>query len=82
MIHYTILDMGTVLEDPAGGCTMTENAVVGGVPVLLRRAANGGACIERVLSTDPADFLRPELTPGTAVVARDNGAGIAVHTLG
>ncbi|MDI6906598.1 MAG: YlzJ-like family protein [Thermoanaerobacterales bacterium] len=68
MILYTVLDMGSVMEDQGAGTTTAENAVVGGVPVILRRTGDGSAFIERVMSTDPQDFLRPELSPGTPVV--------------
>lgn len=74
MILYTVLDMGSVMEDRAGGTATTESAVVGGVPVILRRTGDGSAFIERVMSTDPQDFLRPELSPGTPVVFNEGEA--------
>ncbi len=64
MILYTVLDIESVLGDPAGTEVALENAVVDGIPVLVRRSNNGNVFLERVLSTDPYDFLRPELAPG------------------
>jgi len=74
VILYTVLDMGSIIGDQAGEAGTEENAVVGGVPVVLRRTAEGSAFIERVLSTDPEDFLRPELTPGTPVIFKEGMA--------
>ncbi|ACA59345.1 YlzJ-like family protein [Candidatus Desulforudis audaxviator] len=67
MILYTVLDIESVLGEPAGAEGVLENAVVDGVPVLVRRSKAGNVFLERVLSTDPYDFLRPELTPGSTL---------------
>lgn len=72
MILYTVYDVESVLSTADTTPSALENAMVGGVPVLIRRAKEGAASIERVLSTDPNDYLRPELTPGTPVVFRDH----------
>jgi hypothetical protein len=38
-----------------------------GIGVLCHPMPDGSARVERLLSTDPADFLRPELSPGEVV---------------
>lgn len=68
MILYTVLDIESVLHTPAEDAQgVLENAVVAGVPVLVRRTKNGNVSLERVLSTDPYHFLRPEFAPGSTL---------------
>ena len=40
-------------------------AVVGGVQVLVSPSYDGRNRVERVISTDPTDYLKPWLFPGT-----------------
>jgi hypothetical protein len=51
---------------PAAGteAALREVPLARGGRLLLRRGT-AGECVERVISTDPRDFLRPELQPGT-----------------
>lgn len=69
---YTIMPIEMVLADgnnaekgQAGAAVMAElQGELQGAGVLCHPMPDGGARLERLLSTDPADFLRPELSPG------------------
>ncbi|MDA8097146.1 MAG: hypothetical protein C4575_12345 [Desulforudis sp.] len=69
MILYTPVQPELVFEhyqeDP--GPPETMECAIGGVQVLVTRTGLMQGCIQRVLSTDPMDFLNPGLTPGTVV---------------
>jgi hypothetical protein len=47
-----------------------EEAEVAGTKVVIERIAPFESRIVRLLSTAPADYLRPELQPGVAVIYR------------
>ncbi len=67
MILYTPAQLELVF----GGSKETpryRTALVDEIPVLVRETGAGCGRIERILSTDPADYLRSELSPGTPVV--------------
>lgn len=52
-------------EGVAGGPVRPEEAaLVGGTRLLLRRDTHGRAVIERIISTEPRDYLDPRLQPG------------------
>jgi len=42
-------------------------AVVGGVQILVSPSYDGRNRVERVISTDPADYLNPRLAPGALI---------------
>jgi len=66
MLHYTILSLDRVGE----GADAVSH------PVLVRHRGrcvyghfgpDGSFCCVNLLSTDPADYLRPEYSPGTVL---------------
>jgi len=64
MVLYTPLALEDVLASPdsqAGEPWLTH---VGGRPCLVRRGPSGQVVMERLLSTDPADFLDARFQPG------------------
>ena len=68
MILYTPMQLELVLE----GFDTTEypvqqEALYGGVPVLLEYTAGGKKKIAKLLSTNPYDYLRPDLYPGKII---------------
>ncbi len=71
---WTVLPMELVLD----GWEMPrayEEAVVAGVPVVVERLAPDESRVVRLLSTAPADYLRPELQPGVTVKYKLAAAG-------
>lgn len=66
MILWTPMQLELVLE---GLEKMTapdyEEISVGGVPMVVERTGSGRSRIAKLLSTDPADYLRAEYTPGS-----------------
>lgn len=44
------------------------NQVIDGVPVQIMVTGNGSARIERILSTDPQDYLKGTLQPGQEIL--------------
>lgn len=54
------LDAALALEDGLAGRCLCR----------FRRGADGSCVIERLISTDPADYLRRELAPGQAIRPR------------
>jgi len=68
MILYTPMQLELVLS---GLDNMTnefdKKASVNGVPVIVRQTGDGKQKIIQLLSTNPADYLRSELYPGTVV---------------
>lgn len=52
-----------LMEDEDAPTSLFEMSV-GQARVLLESAPDGTRRVHRVLSTDPADYLRPELQPG------------------
>ncbi|HLT58375.1 MAG TPA: YlzJ-like family protein [Limnochordales bacterium] len=63
MILWTIVPVEWVLEEDGPSPPLMDVAV-GALRLVLEAGADGSARIHRVLSTDPADYLRPELQPG------------------
>lgn len=66
---YSIMPPEVVFEVlEAGGAngmgTLEETVLVGGPRLLLRRDARGRGVIERIISTEPRDYLDPRLQPG------------------
>ncbi len=71
MILYTVLDVESCLRDEKEEVPQYEEVLVDSVPVLVKRHGTDIAIIDRVLSTNPTDFLNPDLSPGTRVTAVD-----------
>ncbi|HNU94628.1 MAG TPA: YlzJ-like family protein [Bacillota bacterium] len=73
---YTIIPLEEVFAAPAWATSSTGSAaappipvpaVVGGVQVLVSPSYDGRHRVERVISTNPLDYLDPRLTPGAMV---------------
>ncbi|MFZ5633915.1 MAG: YlzJ-like family protein [Bacillota bacterium] len=65
MILWTPMQLELVLEGLEDMCPPEYGQVYHrGVPVLVERTRDGRHKIARLLSTDPADYLKPEYTPG------------------
>lgn len=68
MILYTPVQLELVLE----GFDKTsypdyKELKYNGVPMLVEEAGFGRKRIVKLLSTDPFDYLKPELTPGSII---------------
>lgn len=61
---WTIVPTEWVLDEDETPSSVLEMSV-GQAKVVLERSSDGTTRVQRVLSTDPADYLRPELQPGT-----------------
>lgn len=75
MFLYTVVPPEEIWDDSSSGTE--QGAAVNwvetshhGVPVLARRTPDG-LLVERLLTTDPYVYLRPEFTPGTPVVSEE-----------
>ncbi len=68
-----VFGMGQNAEDGLTGAPVW--AELQGIGVLCHPMPDGGARLERLLSTDPADFLRPELSPGAVAYGLHMKAG-------
>lgn len=66
MLLWTVLPEELVLEQ-AGPPPVYEETDIAGTRMLVERVPDGRCRIVRLYSTDPRDFLRPELQPGTLV---------------
>lgn len=71
MIIHTVMPMELVFPSEPGELRLLACS---GRQVLARRSAIGW-CVERLLSSDPADFLDPRWQPGTPVVGVDAADG-------
>ncbi len=66
MILWTPMQLELVVEGLEEMCPPNYSRVVyRGVPMLVERMADGRSRIARLLSTDPADYLKAEYTPGS-----------------
>lgn len=67
MVLYTVIPLENVLgeDDAEIGEVLTVN--VGGVNATVRPDAGGYGVVERLLSTNPEDYLKSELAPGARV---------------
>lgn len=66
VLLYTVLPLEQVLEGIEVVRPYRE-IVVRGVPALAEEIETGRGRLVRLLSTDPFDYLLPELAPGTEV---------------
>lgn len=67
MIIHTVMPMELVFPSEPAALRLLD---CGGRQVLARRD-EAGWCVERLLSSDPADFLDPRWQPGTPVPGSD-----------
>ncbi|WP_044642769.1 YlzJ-like family protein [Risungbinella massiliensis] len=68
MIHWTIYPTEYVASQFTPETSLhIEEVMIQGISVQILVQENGEAQIFRVLSSDPQDYLRAELQPGTAV---------------
>lgn len=68
MILYTPVQLELVLSGLDQMTRAGERITsVGGVSVLVQKDAQGQEKIVQLLSTNPADYLRRDLSPGTTV---------------
>ena len=71
MIFYSIYDTSFVFGNRGLDDVSTNNSFcemnVDGVMVQVSRSNNSELRIERILSTNPKDFLNPKLQPGSVV---------------
>lgn len=64
MIHYTLLDPQVIWSNPNQDLSRLEERVIDGVRVIFNRNSDTTWSVARIISTNPADYLRPELQPG------------------
>lgn len=68
MILYTPMQLELVVE---GLEEMKEPAArlveIGGVPLIIEDTGPGESRVVRLLSTEPRDYLRPDLYPGAVI---------------
>lgn len=69
MILYTIYDPEYVFGTQQNNASYSEMSV-DGVTVQICQTSNSEARIERILSTNPADFLNPKLQPGCIITRK------------
>ncbi|MCL6612397.1 MAG: YlzJ-like family protein [Peptococcaceae bacterium] len=68
MILWTPMQLELVLEGIEDMCPPQHSTVsYRGVPMVVEKTASGQGKIIRLLSTDPADYLKAEHTPGSFV---------------
>lgn len=63
-MFYTIYPLEMVLEEDSGTGPALVELSVGGRTVVAAQTAGGGLTLQRLLSTDPADYLDPSFQPG------------------
>ncbi len=68
MILYTPMQLELVLAGIEQMDRPAERKVtINGIPALVQDTGGGKSGLVRLLSTDPADYLRKDLSPGTIV---------------
>ena len=65
MIYWSIIPEEVAFQDWDKELTLQE-VIYKGKTMTVRSGA-GGATIERIISTDPKDFLNKDLTPGSKI---------------
>ena len=70
MILYTPLPLQLVLAGDGEFKPSYEEVNIRGCKVLVERMSSTQATVVRVLSTDPAHFLDPSLSPGAVITFR------------
>lgn len=73
MIHYSIYDTSVIFGNQGFGLSSNQASLnysdmnIEGVMVQVSRSNNSEIRIERILSTNPKDYLNPKLQPGSIV---------------
>ena len=73
MIHYSIYDTSVIFGNQGFGLSSNEantnysDINIEGVMVQVSRSNNSELRIERILSTNPKDYLNPKLQPGALI---------------
>ncbi len=73
MIHYSIYDTSVIFGNQGFGLSSSQTNInysdmnIDGVLVQVSRSNNSELRIERLLSTNPKDYLNPKLKPGAVV---------------
>lgn len=66
---WTIVPTDWLMDEEETPMSFMEMSV-GHARVLLENAPDGTRRVHRILSTNPADYLRPELQPGAVWIDR------------
>lgn len=66
MILYTIYDPEFVFNTPENNVSYSEMSV-DGVTVQISLINNEDCRVERIISTNPTDYLNPRLQPGSII---------------
>ncbi|BCU82035.1 hypothetical protein JIR001_18180 [Polycladomyces abyssicola] len=66
MIHYSVMPLELVFEDPANQPKYQETKV-NGVHMLIEWTGPSKARIVRLLSPNPQDYLNPKFQPGNQI---------------
>lgn len=73
MIIYTPVQLELVFDGmEESKFNPLREDLIDGVPVLVEDVGGGRGKVIRVLSTDPLDYLRPEIAPGALVLLNQN----------
>jgi hypothetical protein len=71
MILYTIYDPNVIFKNQGCGdkqaYTNFSEMNVDGIMVQVSQANNKDFCVERIISTNPADYLNPKFQPGSII---------------
>ena len=71
MLLYTIYDPNLIFNNQNINDTQANTSYcetnVDGIMVQVSHDNNNDFCIERVISTNPADYLNPKLQPGSII---------------
>ena len=66
MMHYTLIDPQLIWATEKDKPVLVEKTL-NGVQVLLREETDETWSVQRIISTNPHDYLRPELQPGMRI---------------
>lgn len=78
MILYTIYDQNVIFNnadygEQQGNISHSEMNVDGIMVQVSQTNSNSDICVERILSTNPMDYLNPKLQPGCLIKDREKG---------
>lgn len=69
MLYYTIVPTDELFDDSEENETSTSIVEVqrSGMTMLVAPTTHGRGQIQRLISSNPADYLKPELQPGSEI---------------
>ncbi|HHU93202.1 MAG TPA: hypothetical protein GXZ20_08750 [Halanaerobiaceae bacterium] len=71
MLNYSIYPLEMVLEDYDNFEVKYDELILpDGLKILAERIDQEDVKVVKIISTDPQDYLRPELQPGTIIKAK------------